>query len=313
MTVVPNPDPVGFTTTPFGLCNSDGFSDANGDSARFFYPQDVKFINSDMAVVADAYNHKIRFLDLTNNYAVTSVGASSYGNTGHVDGAGTSAKFNMPHGVCVNADGSIVYVADKHNNKIRTITVSTNYVGTLSMSESKAWLGCVVAGDRIIATDYTAIYEIEIETGDIVKTYADTAQVKKVSVSHDLDTIFFADNGYHSGYQIWKIPRSGDTKILVAGTPNSGSNTAVVDGTIDQATFWNSWSIVVSKDGNTLYVSQTNNLRKIDLAAGVVTTIAGPLTNDGGCTTNTDGTSARFGSLRGMDISSDGSYLLIAD
>ncbi|HCM21599.1 MAG TPA: hypothetical protein DIC46_12665, partial [Porphyromonadaceae bacterium] len=45
------------------------------------------------------------------------------GNPGFKDGGPEIAKFDMPGGVAVNSDGSIVYVADSNNKVIRKLSI----------------------------------------------------------------------------------------------------------------------------------------------------------------------------------------------
>jgi|GEM_PF-1229620 len=50
--------------------------------------------------------------------------AGSSGNTGHVNGSGTSAWFNNPTGVALNGNGNL-YVTDQSNNEIRLVVISS--------------------------------------------------------------------------------------------------------------------------------------------------------------------------------------------
>src|SRR6187399_1880934 len=56
--------------------------------------------------------------------------ASSSGST---DGSASVAKFNHPHGICVDKTGN-VFVADQLNNKIRKITPAPVNVSTFAGS-----------------------------------------------------------------------------------------------------------------------------------------------------------------------------------
>ncbi len=55
------------------------------------------------------------------------------GDAGFEDGAFYSARFNLPSGLCLNEDGSVLYVADSSNNRIRAIFLDKkNEVETLA-------------------------------------------------------------------------------------------------------------------------------------------------------------------------------------
>lgn len=46
------------------------------------------------------------------------------GPTGYVNGAPSVARYNNPWGLCVNKEGTLVYLADVSNNRIRKITIT---------------------------------------------------------------------------------------------------------------------------------------------------------------------------------------------
>lgn len=89
----------------------------------------------------------------------------------------------------------------------------------------------------------------------------------------------------------------------IAGFPGT------VDGTGTSAQFWAPRG--VTTDGTSLYVADTTNhtIRKIVIATGVVTTLAGTAGLTG--TTNASGTVARFNGPKG--ITTDGTNLYVAD
>ena len=303
-------DPAGYTTTVAGSCGGYGSTDGDGTAAEFYGPTDVKFLDSDRAVVADRQNHRIRLVDIANNCRVTTLAGWSSGSN---DGTGTSARFTRPMGICVNADGSVVYVMDEGNNKIRQIIVCTGVVTTLTFSEIGDWIkACVVAPpeeDIIILTQGNIKIEYtrcRFSSGLMVKEYYHSQNnIGQLALSNDGDEIWFASSNQG---RIFKYLRSGDgSRIFVAGT----SNGATADGPADQAGFYYGWGIAFSKDGHTVYVNGYNSIRSIDVASGTVTTLAGPVgtTSMAGCTDG-DGLSARFYHERGMDISPDGLYLL---
>jgi sugar lactone lactonase YvrE len=109
-----------------------GLAEGVGAAARFNVPRGVAIMPSGNLYVADAFNHRIR------RVTPASVVSTLTGSTpGFEDGTLTSAKFNEPSGITIDASGNI-YVADSKNNRIRKIT-SSGEVTTLA--------GVGIAGD----------------------------------------------------------------------------------------------------------------------------------------------------------------------
>jgi sugar lactone lactonase YvrE len=109
--------------TPAGLVitlagnGTYGFADGIGAEARFGPPTGIAVDVNGNIYVAEA-NDRIR--------KVTAAGMVSTlagnGTEGFADGIGTSAKFDSPQGVAVDASGN-VFVADTYNYRIRKITI----------------------------------------------------------------------------------------------------------------------------------------------------------------------------------------------
>ncbi len=119
------------TTTLVAGTGAVGSADNNtGSSATFFQPMGVVKVGNYL-YVADAGNHKIRRIELSGNFAVTTFAGSTQGDA---DGAGTAAKFNRPTAIAADSAGTYLYVCDTNNNKIKRIQISnanvTNFAGT---------------------------------------------------------------------------------------------------------------------------------------------------------------------------------------
>jgi sugar lactone lactonase YvrE len=111
-----------------------GFTDGPASSANFFAPFHIAFDASGNLYVADSYNNRIRKITPpANGPSIVSTLAGN-GSIGFSNGPGSTARFNNPTGIAVDAAGN-VYVADKANHVIRKITVSadgTTVVSTLA-------------------------------------------------------------------------------------------------------------------------------------------------------------------------------------
>jgi sugar lactone lactonase YvrE len=105
------------TVTRLAGSGTMGAVDGLGAAASFRYPSAVAVDQQDNVYVADSQNHTVRKINASGE-VTTLAGTRTAGST---DGAGTSASFNSPYGVAVDADAN-VYVADMDNHRIRKIT-----------------------------------------------------------------------------------------------------------------------------------------------------------------------------------------------
>lgn len=109
--------------TPGGVVSTlaggtQGYANGTGTAAAFNFPVDVAVDGAGNVYVADFDNSVIRKITPAG---VVSTLAGQPGVAGFMNGTGTSALFNGPEGVAVNAAGTTVYVADENNNAIREI------------------------------------------------------------------------------------------------------------------------------------------------------------------------------------------------
>lgn len=195
--------------------------------------------------------------------------------SGTSNGIGPSARFGWLDDV--TTDGTNLYVVDATYNNIRKVVIATGVVTT-------------IAGT-------TGAYGSVDGTGSAARLFSPR------SITTDGTNLYVGDNG---NYTIRKIVLATGTVTTIAGTASvSGS----VDGTGAAARFNNLRGITT--DGTNLYVADygNNTIRKMVLATGVVTTIAGTA----GTTGSVDGTGAvaRFNSPIG--ITTDNTNLYVSD
>ena len=228
----------------------------------FSRPNGLAIDTSGNIYVADELNHKIK--KVTSGGNVTTLAGSSAGMT---NATGTSAQFNSPSGVAVDASGN-VYVADRSNNLIRKITsagVVTTFAGSGSFSNTNG-------------------------TG----TAATFANPTGLAIDAN-DNIYVTDYSNHS---IRKITSSSVVTTL-AGPVGTTGTWGTTNGTGTSARFNYPYHVVIDSDEN-LYVSDFNNhkIRKIT-SSGVVTTYAG---SGSAGSANGIGTAATFDNPKGLAI-----------
>jgi sugar lactone lactonase YvrE len=100
-----------------------GFQDGDGAEAQFAFPSGITFGTDGNLYVADSENGAIR--RVTPQGAVTTIAGSPGGlpDAGTwADGQGSVAKFNVPNGIAMAPDGTLI-VADSHNNLLRRVTL----------------------------------------------------------------------------------------------------------------------------------------------------------------------------------------------
>ena len=269
-------------TTLAGLPGQGGSADGVGSAARFLFPADVAVDAAGTTVfAADTSNYTIRRIDVATQTVTTIAGLA--GNLGSADGAGSAARFSQPRGVAVNAAGTTVYVADSLNHTIRRIDVATRAVTTLAG----------LAGNP--------------GSVDGVGSAARFNGPERVVVDAAGTTVYVTDRYNHTIRRIDVATRTVTTVAGLAG--NSGS----VDGVGSLARFSQPTGVAVDAAGTTLYAADTSNytIRRIDVATGTVTTVAGlagtPGTEDG------VGRGARLAYPLGVAVNAVGRRLFIVD
>ena len=202
--------------------------------------------------------------------ATTTFAGSSSSASGYVDGSASVARFSKP--VAIATDGTKLYIADYSNNAVRQIVIATGEVSTL-------------AGGTLGFSDG-------------IGTAASFKGPNGITLSGN--NLYVSDN---NNFAIRKISLStGAVTTLAGGTQGSA------DGIGAAARF--NFPGCLTTDGTNLYLADNSNneIRKITIDTGKVTTLAGS-TSPGN--SNGTGSSASFNCPWG--ITTDGVNLYVSD
>jgi hypothetical protein len=319
--------PLSLTTVVTTLAGNGaaGSIDGTGTAASFYGTLDTTTDGTNL-YVADKLNHLIRKVVIATGVVTTLAGSRV--TMASVDGTGIAASFANPSGV--TTDGTNLYVVD--TGKIRKIIIATGEVSTLAGNgscsptfsgtdgtgaaaqfcfNSVLLSGITTDGTNLYLVDGSTIRKVVIATG-VVTTLAGSGVLGSTDgigtaatfhvpsgITTDGTNLYVTDGWAH---YIRKIVIATGVVTTLAGSGASN----IVDGTGTAA----SVSIIsgITTDGTSLYVSDVTTIRKIVIATGVVTTLAGsagsfPVTNGTGAT-------AKFFSTAG--ITTDGLNLYVA-
>ncbi len=296
-----------FVTTLAGWASEAGSVDDTGLKARFHFPQGMAKNNVARLFVADTFNHTIRRVSLFTAEVITVAG--SPGESGAVDGAPETARFNCPSGVTwVEGDtDDYLYVADTGNHCIRRVDsdfnvytiagdiathTADNIDGTGTEARFSAPFGIASEGVNIYVADTVNHSIRQITSTGVVTTIAGTGTAGDVDSSAGTPQfnipsgivyidgcLFIADLG---NKKIRRIILSTGYVDTFAGTGDTGSSDDLT-GVSDGITSRFKQPCGISTDGVNLYVVDlANNLiRRIVISTGAVMTIAGSPSIDG--------------------------------
>jgi sugar lactone lactonase YvrE len=275
-------DPSGVVTTIAGQPKQSGYADGSAIAAKFNGPNGLAVDAQGNVWIADSRNYVVRILD-TKGMVSTVAGLA--GVPGTNNGIGSAARFSRPMGVAIRPNGQ-AYVSDADNNTITLVSRSGNATtvagaGASNLPGNNSSAGASNAVGA--AARFNSPYAVAIEPRTNAAYVADTAN-----------------------HLIRKVTLTGEVTTVAGAAGIRGSS----DGVGGVARFNNPKGIALAPDG-TLWIADSGNhiLRTIS-ADGSVRTVAGVAGVPG--STDGIGTAARFNSLQGVVVASDG-FIYVAD
>ena len=230
------------TVSTLAGSTSSGSANGTGAAASFDDPFGVAVDGAGNIYVADMQNNEIRKIVISSGAVTTIAGYKAGGSN---NGIGTAAGFDLTYGVAYDGKGNL-FIADASNNMIRQMVLSSGVVSTLAGSGSTG-----SADGTGIAASFSA----------------------PCAVATDGINVYVADRNNN---EIRQVVIATGVVTTLAGSTAAGST----NGTGGAARFNYPFGVAVDAYGN-LYVGDyyNNEIRKIVISTGVVTTFAGSTTS----------------------------------
>jgi streptogramin lyase len=215
--------------------------------------------------VTDRLGHTIRRLDAQTGQVTTIAGRD--GRPGSADGPGSSARFNQPHGIAVDAQGRL-FVVDRYNYTIRMIEwvdnatcfKTNNYTGycVTTIAGRRGLVGAVNGPGSVAQFHHPVDVALDRQGGLFVADYSNH-QIRRISWVTNAPCGAVAS---HTG---------------VCVTTYVGSRTAGLKDALGGAAQFRGPHGVATDAKGVLYVADYQNhaIRKVDLQGNVTTLVGG--------------------------------------
>ena len=183
-------DTSGNVTRVIGDYNGSGWGDNDGDKtqAQFRNVRGMAFDSSGNLFVSDEGKIKKISFDPGSGDA-SSVTFAGTGNWGEIDGPGNEAEFREPAGIVID-NNDIIYVADRHNHKIRKITTSaevSTYAGD----------GYGFQDGSLTSSRFKSPFGMSMDSsGDFYITETDGNRIRKIDVSESSVSTIAGNGSY---------------------------------------------------------------------------------------------------------------------
>lgn len=227
--------------------------------------------NTDLFVVSDSGNNRI-LLFQSNGLILEVIGGKE---SGFADGNFKEARFNSPQGVSFYGN-DIIYVADTENHAIREINLTTKTVDTIAGHGKQGvdQAGGLIGTSQEISSPWDVV---TYRTRDMDMSF----HVDEESIP-ERDIILIAMAGSHQIWAIfkdetiwWKFKKF--TEGAVAAVAGNGHEENRNNSYPQNAAFAQPSGLALNAKNRELYIadSESSSIRKLALADGKVTAVAG--------------------------------------
>ncbi len=295
-------DPLGNLTQVAGT-GAGGFTGDGGPaaSASLSFPSDVAVDAQGNLFIADSHNQRVRRVDATTGIITTVAGSGQRGYSGD-GGPATSASFDFPDAVAVDARGNL-FIWDNDNHRIRRVDVVTGIVTTVAGNGTYGYSGdggpatsaSIFAtgvavdsqGNLFISDPFNErVRRIDAVTG-IITTVAgngtfgysgDGGPATSASLEHPYDVAVDAqDNLLIADTYHQRIRRvDAVTQIITTVAGNGQRGYSGDGGPATSASLAGPLSVAVDGLGS-LFIADSGNsrIRRVDAVTGIISTVAG--------------------------------------
>lgn len=288
--VVTPPTPIATSGVVTTFAGTGAFGSSNGaglTAASFSYPNALAIDAAGIVYVADQGNNMIRKITAAGVVSVLSGTLTS--GSGNATTIGAIASYNGPTGVALDATASNLYVADFGNNTIRKIVLAAG-------------------PDLGKVTTYAGVSGNAGNNDAVIPATATAAAINPRFSGPAGLAVDALGNVYVADYTNNRIRKIATTGVI---TTVAGKGLGNADGNGTAALFNGPRALALDATGANLYVADANNntIRKIALATGDVTTLAG---SGQAAFADGTGTAAAFNHPSGIAIDATGN-LYVAD
>ena len=298
---------IGSDTNLINTVAGNGTANYSGDggtakSAALFAPDGTGYDAASNLFIADTSNHRIRRVDAATGLVTTVAGTGVAGFLGDAAPA-VNEPLNFPEDVAVDSLGNL-FIADRVNSRVRRVDAETGFVTSFVGSGSFAFAGDGLTGDKAavrqprgVAVDTDdnlfiadtlnhRIRRVFNETGKIF-TYAGNGNADHSGdggpatsatlnepngvVADAEGNIYIADTGNHRVRRV-----DVETRIIITVAGNGEAGFSGDGGQATSARLNEPTDVAVDGQGSLFIADSLNNrVRRVDLAAGTITTVAG--------------------------------------
>lgn len=249
-----------YTISTIAGTGTSGFSEG-ATASQLNKPGSIALDAQGNLYIADILNYRVRKVNLNTGNITTVAGNGTSGFSGD-GGLAVAAQLSVPGGIAVNASGTLLYIADKNNHRIRKVDLVSGIITTFAGMNMAGY-----SGDGLLATS--------------------SKLNNPIAVALDATgNLYIADRNNH---RVRSVNASTNVLRDIAGTGVAGFSGDGNFAPLAQIDF--PVGVAVDQQGN-LYIADANNsrIRKVNLNSGNISTVAGNgsigFSGDGGLATN---------------------------